>query len=431
MTAHGSRGLNLQDLLDRMDEGSPRGFRILAVLLTLAGAAGFVAGVGADPVRAWTALVWNWAFFSGIAIGGPVLAAAASASNGKWIRPLRRFGESFAAFLPLSYALMVLLFFGIDHVYSWIAHPIPAKEAYLDKPFFVVRQAVGLAILYGVALAYVLVSLRPDLGRLVGRVGGWRRGLYQRLSGGWRGLEEEEARSHRVRAWLGPALIVLYAILWTFWAWDWLMSIDPHWFSTLFGAWIFMTHFLAAIGATAVVACAVRGYRSLADAIDRRALHDIGKMLFAFTVFWTYLFFAQYLVIWYGRLPEETHFVRLRLWEAYQPVATIVLAAVFLVPFLGLLGVRPKRTPSLLTAFAVVSLIGIWLLHFLIVAPGVFPDVIAFGWIEALVAVGMLGAFSLCVLAFLAAFPSVAIAAGLPIDPDTETLAELTEPHHH
>jgi hypothetical protein len=154
-------------------------------------------------------------------------------------------------------------------------------------------------------------------------------------------------------------------------------------------------------------------------------------MLFAFTVFWTYLFFAQYLVIWYGRLPEETHFVKLRLWEAYQPVATIVLAAVFLIPFLGLLGVRPKRTPSLLTAFSVVSLIGIWLFHFLLIGPGVFPDFIAFGWIEALVTVGMFGAFSLCVLAFLSAFPAVAIAAGLPIDPDTETLAEMTEPHHH
>jgi hypothetical protein len=79
----------------------------------------------------------------------------------------------------------------------------------------------------------------------------------------------------------------------------------------------------------------------------------------------------------------------------------------------------------------VVSLIGIWLFHFVLIGPGVFPDFIAFGWIEALVAVGMFGAFSLCVLAFLAAFPAVAIAAGLPIDPDTETLAELTEPHHH
>ena len=137
------------------------------------------------------------------------------------------------------------------------------------------------------------------------------------------------------------------------------------------------------------------------------------------------------LVIWYARLPEEYDFVRLRLWEAYQPVATIVLAAVFLVPFLGLLGVKPKRTPSLLTGFATVSLIGIWLFHFLLIAPGVFPDRIAFGWIEVLVAAGLFGIFSLSVLAFLSAFPSVAIAAGLPPDPETEKLAELTEPHHH
>ncbi|MGH7557347.1 MAG: hypothetical protein ACREMD_06155 [Gemmatimonadota bacterium] len=431
MTVHGGRRLDLQDLLDRMAEGPARPFYLLAVLLTLAGVAGFVAGIGIDPARAWTALVWNWAFWSGVAIGGPILAASAAVSNGQWIRPLRRFGEALAAFLPVSFALGIVLFFGLDHVYSWIANPIPVKEAYLNKPFFIVRQAAVMAILYGLALTYVYWSLRPDLGQLRERVAGWRRGLYGRLSTGWRGLDEEVERSHRTRSRLGPVLIVAYAILWTFWAWDWLMSIDPHWFSTLFGAWIFMTHYLAAIAATAILACLVRGYRSLAEAVDPRSLHDIGKMLFAFTIFWTYLFFAQYLVIWYGRLPEETHFVKLRLWEAYQPVATIVLAAVFLVPFLGLLGVRPKRTPSLLTGFSLVSLIGIWLLHFVLIAPSVFPDHIAFGWIEALVAAGVFGIFSLCVLAFLAAFPAVAIAAGLPLDPEAEKLAELTEPHHH
>jgi hypothetical protein len=152
-------------------------------------------------------------------------------------------------------------------------------------------------------------------------------------------------------------------------------------------------------------------------------------MVFAFTVFWTYLFFAQYLVIWYGRLPEETAFVDLRLWGAYQPVATIVLLAVFVIPFLGLLGVRPKRTPATLTAFATISMIGIWLFHMLLVAPGVFPDFIAFGWIEISVAVGMFGVFALCYLAFMAAFPALAITAGVPLDEDAGELAELQEPH--
>lgn len=427
---HPEPKVDVQDLLDRMTEAS-RTLTLALALLLAVGVAGFIAGILADPPRAWTALVWNWGLWSGIAVAGAVVSAAAHAANGRWIRPIRRLAEGLTAFLPASYLIMILLFFGLEHVYVWVEHPIPAKEAYLNRSFFVVRQAVGVAILYGAALAFVYWSLRPDVGRFRERVGGWRRDLYMRISSGWRGLDDEIERSHRVRDRLAPALIILYAILWTVWAWDWLMSVDPHWFSTLFGAWIFMTHFLAALGALAILACLVRPYRSFPTLIGPRTLHDLGKMVFAFTVFWTYLFFAQYLVIWYGRLPEETHFIEMRLWEAYQPIATIVFAAVFLVPFVGLLGVKPKRNPSTLTAFALVSLLGIWLLHFLLVTPSVFPDFVAFGWIEVAVALGVFALFALCYLGFLAAFPAVALAAGLPPDPDTETLAALTEPHHH
>jgi hypothetical protein len=427
---HPEPRVDVQDLLDRMTETS-RTLTLALALLLAVGVAGFIAGILADPPRAWTALVWNWGLWSGIAVAGAVVSAAAHAANGRWIRPIRRLAEGLTAFLPASFLIMILLFFGLEHVYVWVEDPIPAKEAYLNRSFFVVRQAVGVAILYGAALAFVYWSLRPDVGRFRERVGGWRRDLYMRISSGWRGLDDEIERSHRVRDRLAPALIILYAILWTVWAWDWLMSVDPHWFSTLFGAWVFMTHFLAALGALAILACLVRPYRSFPTLIGPRTLHDLGKMVFAFTVFWTYLFFAQYLVIWYGRLPEETHFIEMRLWEAYQPIATIVFAAVFLVPFVGLLGVKPKRNPSTLTAFALVSLLGIWLLHFLLVTPSVFPDFVAFGWIEVAVALGVFALFALCYLGFLAAFPAVALAAGLPPDPDTETLAALTEPHHH
>jgi hypothetical protein len=427
---HPEPRIDVQDLLDRMTEGSRTPLLVLALLFVV-GAVGFIAGVLADPSRAWTALVWNWAFFSGIAVAGAVVSAAAHAANGRWIRPVRRLAEATTAFLPVSYLLMVLLFFGMEHVYVWVTHPIPEKEAYLNRGFFVARESAGVAILYGFALAFVYWSLRPDLGRFRERVTGWRRGLYHRLTSEWRGLDEEIDRSHRVRDKLAPTLCVLYALLWTITAWDWIMSVDPHWFSTLFGAWIFMSHFLAALGVLAIVACFIRPYRSFSTLIGPRTLHDLGKLVFAFTVFWTYLFFAQYLVIWYGRLPEETHFVDMRIWETYQPVATTVFAAVFVVPFLGLLSVKSKRTPSLLTAFCLVSLIGLWLLHFLLVAPGVFPDHIAFGWVEACVALGVLGLFGLCFLAFLSAFPAIAVAAGLPTDPETEKIAALTEPHHH
>lgn len=421
--------LSVEDLVSSMDDRS-RGVYAVAVLLCLLGVAGFIAGVFSDPQRAWTALVWNWSLWSGIAVGGAAVVAAATASHGHWLRPMRRIAEGLTAFLPVSYLIMIVMLFGIEHVYEWVDHPPPVKEAWLDPAFFSVRQVVGLAILYGTALALVYWSMRPDLGRLRDRVEGWRRGLYDRLTAGWEGEDVELERSATARARLAPAYAVVYAVFVSVWAWDWLMSIDPHWFSTLFPAWIFMTYFLGALAATAILTCRLRAYRSFTESVPLQYLHDIGKMVFAFTVFWTYLFFAQYLVIWYGRLPEETGFVKLRLWGAYEPIAIAVLLCVFLVPFLGLLGVRSKRTPLTLTLFSAISLFGLWLFHLLLVAPSPYPDFIALGWIEALVALGMLGTFALCFLTFVRAFPPVAMAAGLPTDEEEEKLRRETGPQH-
>ena len=430
MSGHGRElpRIKASELVASMDEG-PRGAFTVSVLLCLLGVAGFIAGVLSEPQRVWTALVWNWSLWSGIAVGGAALVAAATTAYGQWLRPMRRFAEGLTAFLPVSYLIMIVLLFGLPHVYEWVEHPPAAKASWLDPTFFSIRQSVGLAILYAAALSLVYWSLRPDLGRLRDRVSGWRRGLYDRLTAGWQGIDVELERSARVRAKLAPAYAVLYAAIVTFWAWDWLMSIDPHWFSTLFPAWIFMTYFLGAIGVTAIVTCRLRS-GSFRDAIPPRYLHDLGKMLFAFTVFWTYLFFAQYLVIWYGRLPEETGFVKLRLWGAYEPVAIAVLACVFLIPFLGLLSIRSKRTPATLTAFATISLFGLWLFHLLLVAPSPFPDFIALGWIEILIALGMAGTFFACFLTFLRAFPPIALAAGLPTDEDAERLRKETGPQH-
>jgi hypothetical protein len=431
MSTHGHDlpRLHIDDLLTSMDERS-RGAFTLAVALALLGVAGFIAGSLSDPQRAWTALVWNWSLWSGVAVGGAAVVAAASTAYGHWLRPMRRVAEGLTAFLPISYLIMIVMLFGIDHVYEWVADPPAAKAVWLDRTFFGVRQVVTLALLYGMALTLVYWSMRPDLGRLRDRVSGWRGQLYERLTAGWKGLDIEVERADATRARLAPAYALVYAVCVTIWAWDWLMSIDPHWFSTLFPAWIFMTYFLAALGMTAILTCRLRTYRSFGDAIRPSALHDIGKMVFAFTVFWTYLFFAQYLVIWYGRLPEETVFVKTRLWGAYEPLALVTILCVFLIPFLGLLGARPKRTPALLTLFSVISLFGIWCFHLVLVAPSPFPDFIALGWIEALVSIGMAGAFVACFLGFVRAFPPFAIAAGLPPDEQADKLRKETGPQH-
>lgn len=421
--------ITVQEILDHMVDRPGGVLYPASIVATIVGVIAFAVGVLGSPERAWTALTWNWALWSGVSIGGGILVAASTIAGGRWISSLRRISESMTAFLPVSYVIMVVLFFGIGYVYPWVEHPVEIKQAYLNPGFFMLRQAIGVAILYLLVGRLVYFSLRPDAGRLRDRVEGWRGRLYARISKNWQGQDIERERAIRRRERLAPAVALLYAALWTVWAWDWMMSIDPHWFSTLYGAWIFMTHFLAGIGATALLAIMVRRSGSFGDVIDANALHDIGKMLFAFTVFWTYLFFAQYLVIWYGRLPEETLFIEERIWHVYKPVATAVLLAVFLIPFFGLLGAKPKKMPLTLGLFATISLIGLWLFHLLIIGPGVFPERIALGAVEVGIAVGMAGLWLLSVLTFHRAFPIVAIADGVEIDIVAEDEARLNEPH--
>src|SRR5205823_10614686 len=139
--------------------------------------------------------------------------------------------------------------------------------------------------------------------------------------------------------------------------------------SNLFGAFYFMGCFLAALMGLAVLAIAVRRRMGLEALISPRQLHDLGKLCFGFTVFWAYLVWAQFLVIWYGNLPEETYFIFYRLMGPWKPVGVAVFLLVFVVPFIGLLGVRPKKYPPALVTLALVCLAGIWLERYLEIVP--------------------------------------------------------------
>src|SRR5207245_3719019 len=141
--------------------------------------------------------------------------------------------------------------------------------------------------------------------------------------------------------------------------------------SNLYGAFYFMGSFLAALAGLAVLTLAVRRAMGLVDLVSPKQLHDLGKLVFGFTVFWGYLLWAQFLVIWYGNIPEETYFIFYRLIGQWKPVGVAVFFLVLVIPFVGLLGVKPKRSPPILLAFAVTSLAGIWLDRYLQVVPSV------------------------------------------------------------
>ena len=172
---------------------------------------------------------------------------------------------------------------------------------------------------------------------------------------------------------LAPGYAVLYAYVFTLVAFDCIMALQPHWFSNLLGGFIFMGAFLSGHMLVALLMIYGSAHLGVADLVSPKQRHDLGKLCFGFSVFWTYLMWAQFLVIWYGNLPEETGFVFARLWGHWLPIGVAVLWGMFIIPFFGLLGVRPKKSKVLLGFFASVSLIALWLERYLLVMPSISP----------------------------------------------------------
>jgi len=166
-------------------------------------------------------------------------------------------------------------------------------------------------------------------------------------------------------------LVVGYAFGYTLLGYDLVMSLAHKWVSNLYGAFYFMGSLLAALMLLTVLSAAFSGPMGLRTLVSAKQRHDLGKLCFGFTVFWAYLMWSQFLVIWYGNLPEETWFVFYRLYGAWRPVGIAVFLMVFLIPFVVLLGARPKKNVGIRVAVAAVSLSGIWLERYLAIVPSI------------------------------------------------------------
>ena len=202
-------------------------------------------------------------------------------------------------------------------------------------------------------------------------------------------------------------------MVFTVFAWDFIMSITPTWVSGLFGWWVFMGAFLTGIAMTALLATRLRTRARLEAWITPAHFWDLGKLLFGFSIFWVYLFWSQYLPIWYANLPEETWWVFLRFEDPWRTLAFTVFGLVFLLPFLGLMNLRTKRSPFWLALFAVVSLAGMWLERLLLIMPSLNPDRMWVGLPVLGVGLGCLGVFGLAVQGFLAKYPAIKVTDAL------------------
>jgi len=362
-------------------------------LLAAVGIAAFLSmALGAGSARAWRVYHVNWLFWSGLSQAGVIFAASQVIVGARWSHPIRRMAEASAAFLPVSFVLFLALWMGRAEVFPWIRHPVlePAVKAFwLRGGFLFARDIACLLLLYGLSAWFLYLSLRLDDARLA---------------------PEERARSHNRLMRLAPGLVVTYALTWSFLAFDLIQTLAPHWVSNLLGAYSFMAAWLQALMSLALLAIFWRRHLGLQDLITPATFHDLGKLCFGFTVFWAYLFFSQFLVIWYGNMPEETSFLFLRMARPeWRGISTAMLVLVFLIPFWGLIGVTPKKTPALLGTFAVISLVGLWTDRYVFTMPSMVQEApkLPLGWPELLVTAGFLGLWGLAYVWFARTFPIV------------------------
>lgn len=329
-------------------------FRIIGLGATALGLVLLLISLRGHAARVWQSYHFNFIFWLGLAQASVVFAAAQKLAKGRWSGLVIRLAEASVAFLPVAVVLFFVSILGRTYIYPWIAEPRTDLGWWLKPTWFYLRDGAVLALLAWLSWRFVRRDVAPDVAEI-------ETGKPVDLSEAERGLLSRDAALVTVAFAFGLSLI----------AFDLVMSLAHKWVSNLYGAFYFMGSFLAALMWLAVLSIRMRRRMGLEDLYSRKQQHDLGKLCFGFTVFWAYLMFAQFLVIWYGNLPEETYFVFYRLWGPWRPFGVAVFLMVFLIPFIALLGEKPKRMPAWLLAIALVSLAGVWIERYLEIVPSI------------------------------------------------------------
>ena len=393
--------------------GSPKTFRIgwavLSSALVLLGLVAFLRGIsGPQAQRVWHAYLVNFLFWMGLANGAVLFVAALNMTQARWARPMKRLAEAFGAFLPVGLLLFGVLYFGRNEIFPWIRDPVPEKTDWLNAGFLFARDGVGLLLLSALGVALVSFSVKGDKAFLSKSFQEPMapRGQYPLSPSAGMNHERISACWH-AQVILSPILVIAGGFVLSLVAIDLIMSLDPSWVSTLFGAYYFLGSFYAGLAAVAVLSALSLKTPGLGEFLPPRYFHDLGKLVFAFCLLTGYFFFAQFLTIWYGNLPAETRYVLLRLHRSpWEPLAWTILGAAFILPFVVLLSRRVKMGSVSLMGVSLLILIGMWLERYLLVVPSYWKENhLPIGLPEVFITAGFLGLVALSLILFLRSFP--------------------------
>lgn len=356
----------------------PKGWRralwVLAILSTLVA----VAGIMIAPERSGAGVLLGVIYVLGLALAGLLFVALQNVTGASWSVVFRRVPDAMASTLPIAAVLSLAVLALIPTLYEWshadvvAADPLLAtKAAWLNPTFFVIRTVVCMAVWLLFAFLVVTVPLRRA-----------------KANGGSSDVRPVGASA---------AFLAFFAVTFSVLSFDWIMSLEPHWFSTVYALYNFSGLFLGGLAVVTFFVIVLRRLGPLDGVVRNDHLHDLGKLLLGMSTFWAYIWFCQYMLIWYTNIPEETaHFVA-RGEGTWGVLFLVNLFANWLIPFVVLLPREAKRSETVLLAMSVLLILGRWLDLYLLIGPPFYDGEPRFGVWEIL---PVLGALSLFVLAF-------------------------------
>jgi len=356
--------------------------------MVLAGAITLVGGAVLAPERMWANLLLASFYLVGLGLAGVLFVAIQYVSGAEWSVAFRRVPEAMAGTVPLAALTFLLVLAVSPWLYPWF-HGLHGgedpsmwfKELWLSPAAFILRALVYLIIWIVFASAIVRTSRRQD---------------------------RDGDPGHTLRnARLSAGFLVVFGL--TFWlaSFDWIMSLAPHWYSTVFAVYNFAGLLLSGLAMIAIMAIWLERLGPLRGILSGEHLHDLGKLIFGFSSFWMYIWFCQYMLIWYANIPEETGYYVTRLEGFWEPLFVLNPLLNWVVPFAVLLHVPAKRSPALLLKICWVILVGRWVDLYMMIMPSFGGENPVFGVWEVGIMLGAAGLFFLSVIRALRRAPVV------------------------
>lgn len=359
-----------------------RNFKIVTCLLMAIGVVTFILGLITDHKTTWASwLIANYYFLS-LAIGGAFFIALQSISQSGWSSAFKRVPEAMMSYIPFSALFFLLLWFGMHDLYQWTHKDLVAldpllqhKSSYLNVPFFFVRMILYFALWIIFARKLRQISLMED------------KMDPANITGIMVLFDKTELYS--------KIFIFILAITFSLSAIDWIMSVDVKWYSTIFALKNLVAAFLHGVSILALIVFILvkKGYFPF---FNKYHLHDIARYIFMFSIIWGYFWFAQFMIIWYGNIPEETVYFSERWKEGWKVLFFLEIGLNWFIPFMVLLPVKASRNMTLITIVIIFLIIGQFIDLFVQVIPGTTGS-FRFGWISAGTFIGFAGFFALVV----------------------------------